>query len=186
VEHVASLRAIPGLTVIRPADANETVAAWRTTIAHEEGPVALILTRQKLPILAQADATGVARGGYVLDDAPAPQVILVASGSEVSVALEAKELLAGEGIAARVVSMPSWELFEAQPQAYRDEVLPSGVGARVTVEAGVPLGWDRYAGPQGAIIGMGRFGASAPYQRLAQEFGFTAENVAAQAKACLK
>ena len=186
VEHVASLRAIPGLTVIRPADANETVAAWRTTIAHEEGPVALILTRQKLPILAQADATGVARGGYVLDDVPAPQVILVASGSEVSVALEAKELLAGEGIAARVVSMPSWELFEAQPQAYRDEVLPPGVGARVTVEAGVPLGWDRYAGPQGAIIGLGRFGASAPYQRLAQEFGFTAENVAAQAKACLE
>jgi transketolase len=186
VEHVASLRAIPGLTVIRPADARETAAAWQVTVEHGDGPVALILTRQKLPVLAQADAEGVARGGYVLADAPAPQVILVASGSEVTVALEAKELLAGEGIAARVVSMPSWELFEAQSQAYRDEVLLPEVGARVAVEAGVPLGWDRYAGPQGAIIGLRRFGASAPYQRLAQEFGFTAENVAAQAKAILE
>ncbi len=185
VEHVASLRAIPGLTVIRPADANETAAAWKTAVEHGDGPVALILTRQGLPILAAADAAGVARGGYVLADAPALQVILMASGSEVSVALEAKELLAGDGIAARVVSMPSWELFEAQSQAYRDEVLPPEVTARVAVEAGVPMGWDRYAGPQGAIIAMRRFGASAPYQRLAEEFGFTAENVAAQAKACL-
>jgi transketolase len=148
--------------------------------------VALILTRQKLPILAEADATGVARGGYVLADVPTPQVILVASGSEVPVALAAKELLAAEGIGARVVSMPSWELFEAQPEAYRHRVLPPSVTARVAVEAGVPMGWDRYAGPQGTIIGMRRFGASAPYQRLAEAFGFTPENVAAQAKACLK
>jgi len=186
VEHVASLRAIPGLTVIRPADANETVAAWQATMEHGDGPVALILTRQKLPILAEADATGVARGGYLLADVPAPQVILVASGSEVPVTLAAKELLDAEGIGARVVSMPSWELFEAQPEAYRHRVLPPSVTARVAVEAGVPMGWDRYAGPQGTIIGMRRFGASAPYQRLAEAFGFTPENVAAQAKACLK
>ena len=185
VEHVASLRAIPGLTVIRPADANETVAAWRTTVEHRDGPVALILTRQKLPILAAAEAEGVARGGYVLSDAPEPQVLLLASGSEVAVVLEAKEVLAGEGIAARVVSMPSWELFEAQPREYRESVLLPEVTARVAVEAGVPMGWDRYSGPQGTIIGMRRFGASAPSERLAQEFGFTAENVATRAKDCL-
>jgi transketolase len=185
VEHVASLRAIPGLTVMRPADANETAAAWRTAVEHTDGPVALILSRQKLPILAGTDAVGVARGGYVLAGAPAPQVILLASGSEVAVAVAAQGILAEDGIAASVVSMPSWELFEAQPQAYRDAVLPPEVTARVAVEAGVPLGWERYAGPEGEIIAMRRFGASAPYQRLAEEFGFTAENVAARAKACL-
>jgi transketolase len=186
VEHLASLRAIPGLTVIRPADANETVAAWRFTIEHRDGPVALLLSRQKLPILEEADAAGVTRGGYVMADAAERQVVLVGSGSEVAVALEAQRLLAKDGIAARVVSMPSWELFEAQPQAYRDQVLPPEVTARVAVEAGVPLGWDRYVGREGKVVAVRRFGASAPYKVLAEEFGFTAEEVAARARACLE
>jgi transketolase len=186
VEQLASLRVIPGLTVIRPADANETVAAWRTIVEHLDGPVALLLTRHKLPILEQANAAGVARGAYVIADVPEPQLILIASGSEVIVALEAQDLLAEEGIAARVISMPSWELFEAQPQTYRDAVLPPELTARVAVEAAVPLGWERYVGSQGKIVGIARFGASAPYKKLAEEFGFTAENVAAQARACLE
>jgi len=185
VEQLASLRAMPGLTLLRPADANETAAAWRVAIEHRTGPVALVLTRQKLPTLEGVDAEGVARGGYVLADAGEPQVLLLATGSEVELALKAGELLAQEGIAARVVSMPSWALFEAQPQAYRESVLPPEITARVAVEAGVPFGWERYVGPQGEIIGMRRFGASAPYKVLAQKFGFTAENVAARAKACL-
>jgi len=185
VEHLPSLRAMPGLVLLRPADANETAAAWRVALEHHDGPVALILSRQKLPILEGVDPEGVARGAYVLADAESPRVLLLATGSEVEVALAARELLAEEGIAARVVSMPSWELFEVQPRAYRDSVLPPQITARVAVEAATSLGWDRYIGPQGAVIGMTRFGASAPYQVLAQEFGFTAENVAAQAKACL-
>jgi len=176
---------MPGLTLLRPADANETAAAWRVAIEHRDGPVALVLTRQKLPILEGVDAEGVARGGYVLADVGEPQVLLLATGSEVELALKARELLAQEGIAARVVSMPGWALFEAQPQAYRESVLPPEITARVAVEAGVPFGWERYVGPQGEIIGLRRFGASAPYQILAREFGFTAENVAARAKACL-
>jgi transketolase len=186
VEHFAALRAIPGLTVIRPADARETAAAWRTMVQYRDGPVALLLSRQKLPILGEVDATGVARGGYVLRDVTEPQALLLASGSEVVVALEAQKLLAEDGIAARVVSMPSWELFEAQPQTYRAAVLPPEVTARVAVEAAVPLGWDRYVGLQGAVVGLNRFGASAPYQTLAAEFGFTAEKVAARARACLE
>jgi transketolase len=185
VEHLASLRIIPGLTVIRPADAREAAAAWAIAIEHREGPVALLLTRQKLPVLEAADAAGVARGGYVIADAPEPQVLLLASGSEVSVALEAQKLLSEEGITARVLSMPSWDLFEAQAQSYRDQVLPPAVTARVAVEAGVPFGWDRYVGAQGEIIAMRRFGASAPYQVLAEEFGFNAGEVAARARACL-
>ncbi len=186
VEHVASLRIIPGLTVIRPADARETSAAWRTIVGHRDGPVALLLSRQKLPILEQADADGVARGGYVIADADDPQVILMASGSEVETALGAQKLLAKEGIAARVVSMPSWELFDAQPQGYRDVVLPPEVTARVAVEAAVPTGWERYVGLQGEIIALNRFGASAPYQVLAEKWGFTAEAVAARVKAYLE
>jgi transketolase len=185
VEQTASLRAIPGLTVIRPADARETVAAWRIIAEHREGPVALLLTRQKLPILEKTDIEGVARGAYVLADAGDPQVLLMASGSEVELVLGAQEVLAAEGIAANVVSMPSWELFEAQPQAYRDAVLPPKVTARVAVEAGVPLGWERYVGSQGEIIGLNRFGASAPYKVLAEKFGFTAEAVARRAKLVL-
>jgi transketolase len=186
VEQLASLRAIPGLTVIRPADANETIAAWRIMVEHLDGPVALLLTRQKLPILEQANAAGVTRGAYVIADVAEPQLILIASGSEVILALEAQEILAEEGIAARVISMPSWELFEAQPQTYRDAVLPPELTARVAVEAAVPLGWERYVGSLGKIVGIARFGASAPYKKLAEEFGFTAENVATQARACLE
>jgi transketolase len=186
VEHAASLRAIPGLTVLRPADANETVAAWRAIVEHRDGPVALLLSRQKLPVLTGVDADGVARGGYVLADVEDPQVILIASGSEVEIALGAQNLLAGEGIAARVVSMPSWELFEAQPRDYRDSVLLPEVMARVAVEAGVPLGWERYVGPEGEIVALDRFGASAPYKVLAEKFGFTPAAVAARAKALVQ
>ncbi len=184
VEHAASLRAIPGLTVIRPADARETAGAWRAAIEHR-GPVALLLSRQKLPILAQTDPKHVPCGAYVLADAEDPDVILLASGSEVALALEARELLAGEGIAARVVSMPSWELFDAQPQTYKEAVLPPAVTARVAVEAGVSAGWERYVGLGGSIVSQDRFGASAPYRVLADKFGFTAEAVAARARALL-
>jgi transketolase len=186
VEQLASLRAIPGLTVIRPADANETAAAWRSILTHRNGPVALLLTRQKLPILDAGVAAGAAQGGYVLADVDDPQLILVATGSEVALIVEAQRLLTAEGIGARVVSMPSWELFEAQPEAYREAVLPPEMAVRVAVEAGVSMGWERYVGPQGGIVAMNRFGASSPYQVLAAEFGFTAEAVAARAKLCLE
>ncbi len=182
VEQALSLRAIPGLTVFRPADANETAAAWRFIIGYREGPVALLLSRQKLPVLEGVRAEGVARGGYVLSDAENPQLILIATGSEVALALEAQTRLAQEGIAARVVSLPSWERFEAQPQDYRDAVLPPAVTARLAIEAGVSLGWERFVGPKGAVLGQDRFGASAPYRVLAEKFGFTVENVVARAK----
>jgi transketolase len=177
IEHAASLRAIPQLTVIRPADANETASAWRVAM-NRRGPTALLLTRQALPVLAGTD--DVACGGYVLADTDGqPDVILIASGSEVSVSVEAREQLAGRGVRARVVSLPSWELFDAQPQPYRDSVLPPDVLARVAVEAGIPMGWHRYVGPFGAIVGIeGRFGASAPPRVVMEKYGFTAENVA--------
>jgi transketolase len=190
VEHLPALRAIPNLSVIRPADANETAMAWRVAIERRDGPVALALTRQGVPVIDRsryAAAEGLTRGGYVLADAPgkAPEVVLIASGSEVPVALEAYEKLTAEGIAARVVSLPSWDLFEKQPQGYKDEVLPPGVTARLAIEAAVPLGWERYVGTKGAVIGMTRFGASAPYKVLAEEFGFTAANVVRRAKELL-
>jgi transketolase len=190
VEHLPALRAIPNLSVIRPADANETAVAWRVTIQRRDGPVALALTRQGVPVIDRgkyASAEGLARGGYVLADAPgkAPEVVLIASGSEVPVALEAYEKLSAEGIAARVVSLPCWDLFERQPQDYKDEVLPPTVTARLAIEAAVPLGWERYVGTKGAVIGMTRFGASAPYKILAEKFGFTAANVVQRAKELL-
>jgi transketolase len=188
IEQIAALRAIPNLTVIRPADANETAQAWRAAIENEHGPTALALTRQKLPVYDRtkfASAENLHKGAYVLVEADKVDVILIATGSEVAVAVEAREKLAAEGVGARVVSMPSWELFEKQPQSYRDEVLPPNVTARVAIEAGITLGWDRYAGPRGAIIGMTRFGASAPYKKLMEEFGFTAANVVEKAKALL-
>ena len=185
VEQIASLRAIPGLTVLRPADARETVAAWRWIVAHREGPVALLLSRQNVPILEETREEGVARGAYILADSPDPQVILMATGSEVELIVKAKRLLAQEGFAARAVSMPSWELFEAQPQEYRDAVLPPDVPARVAVEAAVPLGWARYVGAHGEMIGLQRFGASAPYKVLAEKLGFTAEAVADRVRALL-
>ncbi len=186
IEQLAALRAIPHLTVIRPADANETVVAWRVALEHREGPVALLFTRQKLPVLDRATlapADGLTRGAYVLAEAEGgrPDVILIATGSEVPVALAARERLAQQGVRARVVNMPSWELFERQPQSYRDEVLPPEVTARLAIEAGVPQGWHRYVGDGGDVIGIERFGASAPYKVLWEKYGFTAENVAARA-----
>jgi transketolase len=185
VEHLMALRAVPGLRVIRPADAVETVDAWRAALTHR-GPTCLILTRQNLPILDRSRAQsggGVARGAYVLAEAEGgkPQTILIATGSEVAVAVGAQKILQGKGVAARVVSMPSWELFESQPQAYRDAVLPPAVTARLAVEAGSPLGWFKYVGLGGDVVGMTRFGASAPAKLLFEQFGFTPENVAARA-----
>ncbi len=182
IEHLPALRAIPNLSLIRPADANETAVAWRVAIEHRGGPVALCLTRQALPIIDRSKfgaAEGLARGAYVLADAQGktPEVILVASGSEVAPALEAYEKLTGEGVAARLVSMPSWDLFEKQPQSYRDEVLPPDVTARLAIEAAAPFGWERYVGTRGDVIGMKRFGASAPAKVLAERFGFTSANI---------
>ena len=180
IEHAASLRAIPRLTVIRPADANETASAWRVAMTRR-GPTALLLTRQALPVLAGTD--DVACGGYVLADTEGrPDVILIATGSEVSLAIEARGELAGRGIKARVVSLPSWDLFDAQPPEYRDRVLPPSVLARVAVEAGVLQGWERYTGAFGAVVGIeNRFGASAPLKVVTEKLGFTAANVAAKA-----
>jgi transketolase len=190
IEQLASIRAIPNICMIRPADANETAVAWRLAIEHKDGPVLLVLTRQNLPILDRAryaSADGVERGAYVLADSPGgvPQIILIASGSEVALAVESQDKLAAEGIAARVVSMPSWDLFEKQPQSYRDEVLPPTVTARVAVEAGAPFGWERYVGPKGAVIGLNRFGASAPYKVIAEHLGFTPANVVEHARRLL-
>ena len=187
VEQLASLRAIPGLITIRPADANEVVEAWRVVMQLRHQPAALILTRQAVPTIDRnkyAPATGVARGAYVLADATdgKPDVILMASGSEVQLCVSAYEQLAGMGIKARVVSMPSWELFEQQDVEYRESVLPSSVAARVSVEQAATFGWGRYAGATGRQIGMHTFGASAPLKELQKKFGFTPEQVVAAAK----
>jgi len=182
VEHLAMLRAIPNLVVFRPGDANETVEAWRAAILRREGPTLLALTRQKLPVLDRSSlgaADGVRRGGYVLYDPPgAPQAIIMATGSELSVALDAARHLGTEGVRARVVSLPSWELFAAQPAEYREAVLPSAVRARVSVEAGTSFGWHRWLGEAGEAAGLDHFGASAPGERLFEEFGFTVAHVA--------
>jgi transketolase len=186
IEHLASLRAIPGLTVIRPADANETAEAWRCALEQKSGPIALALTRQNLPTLDRntyAPANGLSRGAYILSDTGGkrPDVIVIASGSEVHVALEAAERLRQKGTAARVVNMASWELFEAQPDAYRNKILPPEITARVAIETGVPQGWHRYVGDMGEVVGMNRFGASAPYKILCEKFGFTADHVVKKA-----
>ena len=188
IEQLAALRAIPGLVDLRPADANETVEAWRFAMEHTEGPVFMALTRQALPHLDRsflAPASGLRKGAYVLADAEGggdPDVILIASGSEVSVALEARDRLRGEGIGARVVSMPSWALFCQQPKQYRDEVLPPSVRARVAVEAASTMGWASWVGADGAVVGITHFGSSAPAKRIFEELGFSAENVAAKAR----
>jgi transketolase len=178
---------MPNLVVLRPGDATETVEAWRVALERHEGPVALLLTRQKLPVLdrsALPPAEGVRRGAYILADSEGtPDVILLASGSELEVTLAARQQLAEQGVKARVVSMPSWELFEQQPPEYRDEVLPPEVSARLAVEMAAPAGWERYVGLQGDVVGINRFGASAPYEVLLEQFGFTAENVALRALA---
>ena len=188
IEQLAALRAVPELMVLRPGDANETAEAWRTVVSRPHQAACLILSRQALPTLDRtryAPASGVARGGYVLagEAEASPEVILIASGSELSLCAEAHEKLAAEGVRARVVSMPSWELFEAQDAAYRESVLPAAVTARVAVEAAAPMGWDRYAGTSGEIIAMRGFGSSAPIDPLMKRFGFTADHVYEAAKA---
>ena len=184
IEHCAALRAIPNMTVIRPGDANETAAAWAAAVSVSTGPTALILSRQNLPILQgtpEKAREGVTRGGYVLRDASGdagkPDLIMIGTGSELQLAVAAAETLEKEGIRTRVVSLPSWELFEAQPPAYRESVLPPASKKRVTVEAQTPFGWERYAGDEGAIIGIDRFGASAPAKLIFEAFGITAERV---------
>lgn len=190
IEQLAALRIIPNVTVIRPADANETTEAWRYALENQNGPVALVLTRQAVPNLegtSEKAREGVARGAYVVSEADggAPQAIILATGSEVSLAIEAQRKLAAEGVNVRVVSMPSWELFDKQPEAYKQSVLPSGVKARLAVEMAYPLGWERYVGDGGAVLGISTFGASAPASKIIAEYGFTADNVAAKVKALL-
>ncbi|MCA9007413.1 MAG: transketolase, partial [Planctomycetaceae bacterium] len=192
IEQLVCLRSVPNLFVVRPADANETAAAWRIAVERQDGPVALILTRQKLPILDleqyQGLTDGVAKGGYVLSEAEgdgAPDLILVGTGSEVHLALEAQKQLAGEGVRARVVSLPCWELFAKQPEAYRHEVVTPGVPL-LGIEAGSTLGWETYFDSQTNAIGIAGFGASAPGEILLREYGFTVENVCQRAKALLK
>jgi transketolase len=190
VEHLAALRAIPNLVVIRPADANETVEAWRVAIQRRDGPTALALTRQAVPVLDRtilADAAGLRQGAYVLADAGdgEPEIILMASGSEVALIVDAGFRLAAEGVNVRMVSFPSWELFAAQDREYRERVLPPDVVIRLAVEAGVAQGWERWVGARGAIISLERFGASAPYKTIFQQLGFTVENVADRALALL-
>jgi transketolase len=186
VEQLIALRAVPGMIVLRPADANEVAEAWRVAMTSTHHPVALVLSRQALPTVDRsqyAAASGVARGAYVLADSPAPKVILIGTGSEVSLCLGTYEALKKEGVAARVVSMPSWELFEKQDDAYQQSVLPDAVKGRVAVEQGSVIGWDRYVGRGGAIIGMHTFGASAPASALLTKFGFTPEKVLEAARA---
>jgi transketolase len=186
IEQLAACRAIPHLCCIRPADANETGVAWRVAIEHKDGPVALMLTRQVLPIIDRtkyASAGGLEKGAYVLADAQGrtPEIILIATGSEVAPSLEAYEKLSAEGIAARLVSMPSWDLFEKQPKSYQDAVLPPKVTARLAVEAAASFGWERYVGPRGAVHGIDRFGWSAPYKVIAEKLGYTGTHIAKRA-----
>jgi transketolase len=190
VEQLVSLRAIPGLVVIRPADANEVVAAYRYILQLRHEPAALVLSRQALPTFDRdryASAAGLEKGAYVMADAPdgPPEVLFIASGSEVCLVVEAHEQLVLEGIRSRVVSMPSWDIFEHQPQSYRDSVLPPEITARIAVEQGSVLGWERYVGPNGRVIGMKTFGASAPLKALQRKFGFEPERVVAMAKEML-
>jgi len=182
VEQLAGLRAVPGLTVIRPGDANETAVAWRVALEARDHPVALVLTRQNVPTLDRtqfAAADGLRHGAYVLADAPngRPDAILIASGSEVGLIVAAQQKLQDQNVLARIVSMPSWELFDAQPQSYRDQVLLPSIHARLAVEAGVSQGWHRYVGDCGDVLGVERFGASAPGDVVMREYGFTVENV---------
>ena len=191
IEHLATLRAIPGLDTIRPCDANEVAQAWQVALRHAHTPTALILSRQKLPTLDRAKyaaADGLQKGAYVLADAGggAPRIILIATGSEVSLALAAHEKLVADGVRARVVSMPSWYLFEQQDRAYRDSVLPPTVTARLAIEMAGPMGWDRYVGPSGATVTMAGFGASAPLAALQDEFGFTPDKVLQAARNVLE
>jgi transketolase len=190
VEQLASLRTMPHLTILRPADANEVSYAWRVALARHQGPSMLVLTRQNLPVADRsklAGAEGVMKGAYVLsrEKGSVPDALLIASGSEVQLILAAQEKLAVEGIDARVISMPSWELFREQTQEYRDEILPPRVTARLAVEAGSPLGWHEWVGSKGDILGITKFGASAPYQEIFQHYGFTVENIISRVRSIL-
>jgi transketolase len=181
IEQIMGLRSVPNLVAIRPADATETAEAWKSAIEHRHGPTALILSRQNLPLLDRtelAPASGVRHGGYVLwEAATPPDIIFIGTGSELHIALEAGKLLRDRGVAARVVSLPSWELFDAQPREYRNKVLPPGIRARVSIEAATPLGWERYVGLDGVAIGLPRFGASAPGEVLYEELGLTTQHM---------
>jgi transketolase len=180
VEQLTALRAIPRLTVIRPGDANETAEAWRYTLAFAKGPTAIALSRQPVPTFDRsrmAPASGLLRGAYVLLDSKDPEVIVIGTGSELTLCVGAFEKLAAQGVRARVVSMPSWEIFERQEESYQESVLPSAITARVSVEAGITMGWLRYVGGEGIAIGRDDFGASAPYTEVLRRFGFTTEHV---------
>jgi len=184
VEQLAGLRAIPGLVVIRPADPNETAEAWAFAV-KQQGPTLLAMTRQNVPHLDRSNARspGVERGGYILAEAEggAPEVILIGTGSEVGLCVKAQERLKGYGVKARVVSLPSWEIFGAQDETYREQVLPKAIKKRITVEAGSTMGWSKWAGDEGVIVGLDGFGASAPGRELMQHFGFTVEHVTSAA-----
>jgi transketolase len=191
IETLAALRAIPGLLVIRPAEANETAEAWRVAVNHREGPVALILTRQNLSVLDRdqlAPAAGLARGGYILSEAEGgtPRAIVLSSGSEIQIALEAQTTLHARGVPTRVVNMACHELFAGQPDAYRSEVLPPDLRVRVAIEAGHPMSWHRWVGDSGSVIGMERFGESAPFDELYRVFGLTAEHLVSRVQGLLE
>jgi transketolase len=190
VEHYAALRAIPHLWVIRPGDANETVEAWRAALERDDGPVALLLSRQNVVTLDRAEvasAEGLHRGAYVLwDSAPEPEVILISTGTEVGPTLEAGKALAADGAAVRVVSMPCMELFEAQPEDYREQVLPAAVRARLAVEPGASMSWWRWVGSDGDVLGLDHFGASAPGATVLEKFGFDVDGILARARALLQ
>jgi transketolase len=191
VEQLAGLRAVPGLTVIRPGDANETAVAWRVALEAGDRPVALVLTRQNVPTLDRTQfptADGLRHGAYVLADAPngRPDAILIASGSEVGLIMSARQTLQDQKVLVRVVSMPSWELFDAQLQSYRDQVLLPSIPARLAVEAGASQGWHRYVGDRGDVLSVDRFGASAPGDVVMREYGFTVENVCKRTLALLR
>jgi transketolase len=191
VEHLMSLRAVPDMTVIRPADAEEVVEAWRFVLSHREGPTALILTRQDIPVLDRdryASARELRRGGYVLWDSQGehPDIILIGTGSELHIALAAGEELAAEGVGIRVVSLPSWEIFDRQPEEYRESVLPPAIRKRVAVEAGTGRGWEHYVGMDGMIVGLDGFGASAPAAILYEKFGLTVERVVEAARTLME
>jgi transketolase len=189
IEQIMNLRQVPNMTLIRPADANETLEAWRLALENTAGPTTLIFSRQNLPVLDRsicAPAVGTRRGGYILwESAPNPDLILIATGSEVAMALDAARKLAGEDIKVRIVSLPSWKIFDRQKQEYRDTILPPQVSVRIAVEAGIKLGWEHHVGLKGKIIGMESFGASAPGPVLYEKFGFTAARIIAAAKELL-
>jgi transketolase len=189
VEQLAALRCIPNMIAIRPADANETVTAWRFAIEHRGNPIALMLTRQKLPTFDRAkhaSADNLIKGAYILiENSPSPDIILIGTGSEVQLALGAYEQLIKEGVKTRVISMPSWELFERQPKDYRDSILPPNIKKRIAIEAGVPIGWEKYVGDNGKIIGINKFGTSAPVNVIFKHYGITLENVLKIAKEIL-